>query len=281
MGTILFFLTRACFSLFGYQFLLKEAGSDLIVTFLVAFFLSSILMFFILKWRKKKGVIFSFRTKTAKILGTLILLLFFIFYGRQTAYFIQKEFSQIPIFFIFCLLIFLSYLITKNHFISLTSTAFFLFYFFLIFYLLLLLGGLSIINLDYLNPIFITAKPILLKSILISFLFLMPPILFLFVLPRDIIHKKQEKKQEKVFFSYFIVGCLSILLEIFLMYFTLGSKLTSFYEYPLFALVSRISSFLIFDRMFFLFSFYLLIDSTLFLSVLFEGLRQLFSKKNS
>ena len=29
MGTILFFLTRACFSLFGYQFLLKEAGSEL------------------------------------------------------------------------------------------------------------------------------------------------------------------------------------------------------------------------------------------------------------
>ncbi len=278
-GTILFFLTRACFSLFGYQLLFQNAGSDSILAFLCALIFSIFLFHLLLKKRRTKKI--SKETSWKKCLFLLLLLLFFSIYLFKEIELVQKMWIDVPFLVLAFLFLFLFFLLTKKGLFSLSTSSFFLFFFFLPCFLLLCIGGLPLINLDYLKPFLIKPSTSFFLAILYSFLFLLPPILFLYFLSYSKID--HQKKQEKTFFLFFILGCLSILLEIFLMHLTLGSNLAAIYPDPLFALASRISSFLILDRGFFLFSFYLLFDSTIFLSVLTymiqKSISSLFIKK--
>ncbi len=270
VGTLLFFLTRASFSLFGYQLLFKNTGSDSIIAFLLASILSIFLFSFLLRRRRTKK-----RKKKLSLIARIGILLvsafFFFFYLAKTIELVQKMMIDTPFLVLAFLFLFLCFLLTKRFLHSLSNSAFLLFFVYLFFFLLLCLGGATLINLDYLKPFLLSPSKTFLESIFFSFLCLLPASIFIIFLPPQ--EKKHEKKQEKALFSYFILGCLSILLEIILMHLTLGSNLTALYPYPLFALASRISSFLLFDRFFFLFSFYFLFDSTLFLSFLFLLLR--------
>lgn len=271
VGAVLFFLTRCSFSLFGYQFLFQNAGNDAILAFLIASGLAIFLFSLLLKWRKKKNVICQMHSRLLKMISFLTLLFLFLFYLKETTALIQLEFIDISWIFIYFSFLFIAFLLSKNKLLSLSSSAFLLLFPFLFFFIILFLGGIPLVNLDYLKPFLLSPSTHFLKTTFFMFLFLLPGMFFLSFLPIDRIDHKE--KQEKILFSYFILGCLSILLEIFLMHLTLGANLTAIYPYPLFALTSRISSFLIFDRIYFLFSFYLLFDSTIFLSILFLGMR--------
>lgn len=273
IGSLLFFLSRFSFSVFGYQFLFKQAGSDTVFTFLIASGLCIVAMYFFLHLRKKTNFVFQPTSKFSKVFLFSLMALLFLFVLSHLTPLIQSAFIDLPFFLLLGIFLFLGYLFTKQGIRSLSALAIFLFGVFLFFFLFNLIGGISLMNIDFLKPVFLHSSKVLLKSIASNFLFLSPPFFFLLFLPRNALEKKE--KQEKIFFSYFILGCLSVFLELLLMYLTIGSELITFYPYPLFALTSRISSFLILNRIFFLFAFYLLFDSTLFLAVLFGAMKQI------
>ncbi len=271
IGTIFFFLSRCSFTLFGYQFLFENSGSDAILAFFIASVLTIFLFVILLKIRKKKGTILKVSSSYLKTFFLILLLICFFLYLKDVITLIEKQWIEVSWLFLLPIFLFISHLLTSRGLHSLANTSFFLFFFFLPFFFMTLLGGITLVNVDYLKPFLLSSSFVFWKSVFFSIIALAPSWIFLVFLPRDQVDHKE--KQEKIFFSYFIFGCLSIFLEIFLMHLTLGSHLTALYEYPLFALTSRISSFLILDRVFFLFSFYLLIDSTILLSIIFYGIK--------
>ncbi len=270
IGTVIFFLTRTSFTIFGYSFFFQNAKNNTSFLFLLIASICAFLFYQLLKLRKKKNILLQASIKPKKILFLFVALFFYILLSRELIHFIQKTMIDLPSFLLFVLYLYISYLLSKRRLHSIAGISQFLFFIFLLFFIVTLLGGLSLINFDFLSPLVLSNKVLFLQNSIFLFLFLMPSFIFISFLPHQAI--QNQKEQEKIIFSYFILGCLSIFLEFLLIKLTLGNQLAMHYSYPLFSLISRVSSFLILNRFFFLFTFCLLFDSTISLSLLFYSI---------
>ena len=162
------------------------------------------------------------------------------------------------------LLLFLLILIISNRNISsVTSLAFLLFLFFVPLFLIHFIGNFQFITLSYLKPLFTTNLPTILKGTLLFSLYTMTPLLLLLFIPFDSIDQKE--KQNKTLTFALILSNLCTLLGFLMILFGTSLKYGSSYEYPFMLIVRKISGFLIFNRLTYLFSPYLLFDSIILL----------------
>lgn len=258
-----FFLSHFFFLFYGRKIILTSQDNT-ILSCLLGIILNLILFQILLKLRTQKITIPSKIKKPLAFLLLFLLSYFIFLILNKTIDFVQMHYLPQGSYFSLFLLLFLLILIISNRNISsVTSLAFLLFLFFVPLFLIHFIGNFQFITLSYLKPLFTTNLPTILKGTLLFSLYTMTPLLLLLFIPFDSI--VQKEKQNKTLTFALILSNLCTLLGFLMILFGTSLKYGSSYEYPFMLIVRKISGFLIFNRLTYLFSPYLLFDSIILL----------------
>ena len=267
-----FFLSHALFLFFASS-LLKISGSDTLLVCIFGtffnFFLSKIFPF--PKKKKEKKKVFSF-------LSFLLLFSLTFYLLKETSFFIQRNFlKEGSLFSLLLLLILLSLIISKRKLPQITSLSLLSFFLFLLSFFLQITGSMMNVRLTYMKPPFIHGIIPLLKGIILfSFTTFFPLFLLLFLDTND---RKKTKKEQKYFSFSILFSNIISTLEFFLIAIGPSLSLAKTYDYPYMLVINQTASFLLLDRFSYLFSIFVLLDTTILLGLLFLILKTLLPKK--
>ena len=157
-------------------------------------------------------------------------------------------------------------MISKRNMNQVASLALLSFFIFVPIFLFQLIGSATSLNFNFLKPPLATGiLPVIKGALLFSLLGFLPLLLF-FLLDKD---KIDQKKEERKYITLGLIASNLVTILQFCMI-ALGPSLylAQIYDYPYILVINRISSFLIFDRFSYLFSIFILFDSTITLGVL-------------
>ncbi len=255
LGVFTFFFTRSLLLLGLFKVLLRQSGT----TMVFSIFLGGILGFFLILFldlllknlrndglfTRMKQVFPSWFFSIIHFFSLLFFIYLFLSLTKKTVDFINYHYlsGYTPFIILFTFLLFLFYLGTKSR-ETIKKVILVLTIFIVIIYLVSLLGTISYVDIDNLKPLIITSYPTWIKSsIEIACLCALPNVITLFF------YQKQEKNRRKHFILGYILGVLSILIEVILILGIFGIHLVDLYPYPEIAILKKISFFDIFERM--------------------------------
>ena len=274
LGVITFFLTRSLL-LFGiFKILLKQSQTTMVFSIFLGGILGFFLIFFfdLLFKKLKNDDLFSMMKQIfppwffsiIRFFTICFFLYLFLNLTSKTVDFINYHYlsGYTPFIILFTFLLFLFYLGTKSK-ETIKKVILVLTIFITIVYLISLLGTISYVDIDNLKPLTITNYSTWIKSsVLIASFCALPNILNLFF------YQKQEKYIRKHFFLGYILGVLSILIEIIIILGIFGVHLVELYPYPEIAILKKISFFDIFERMEVMLSLGWLMEASIILMIL-------------
>lgn len=268
--SLTFFLSHFFFLFYGGN-IIKISGSDTIFSCLLGTFLNIFLFSILLRIRKHKKT--KSKNKVLAIAIALIILVTIFLVANDTTYFVIHHYLENGnYFYIFLLLLICAYIISKRNMDSVASLALLLFFLFVPSFIYNMIGSINILDLSYLKPPFNSSFANVIKgALLFSFYTLLPLLLLLFI-PYDQVDQKE--KQHKYLHLGLIISNIVTIISFMMIGLGPSFVLASTYQYPYMVVINKISGFLVFNRLSYIFSLYLLFDATVLLGLLFSILKK-------
>ena len=275
MFSLTFFLTISNFILF-FNNIIKISNSDTIISIIIGTIVGLLIFKLVLNIRKN----FQVKKKLIKLFFSLILIIYFFYLLINTTNFVKSTFLASGNFYSILILIMLMCLIVSNKsYKEVSSLSLILLFIFVPLFIFNTIGSSFSLDLTYLRPPFINSGFNILKgSILFIFYILVPLLLILFIPYKDV---DQQKKQDKYLYLAFISGILVIIISYLILYFSSSINIIKSYTYPFMLVINALSSFLSFERLSYLISFYLLFALIITLSLIISIIKRLILDKNN
>ena len=204
------------------------------------------LYLYFLKQNNHKNIIVYLSKKLPipiNFIVNIVIVLSIIFFGATIFYkllhFISSEYlKQTSIFFItICFILFICYL-SKKSFSTLSKACFIFLSFSLILYLIKVFGLIGEIKIENIMPLYkINMSTLFIESLKYAFIVTLPLFLLLQVSKENIEVNKNLIKKTKIIF---VLTCLLLFINLFLIISVMGPNLMSVYSYPDFHLLSNI-----------------------------------------
>ncbi len=266
-----FFLSHVTFLFFG-KYMITCSGSDTLFACLLGLGLNLILVKGLLSLRRKHPTLSFHSRKTFSLITLLMILLLTFFLLQETATFIQGNYlKNASLLVITLLLLVIALSISKKELPQVASLSLLLFFLFVPLFATNIIGSATNLNFSYIKPPLITGiLPLLTGALLFCGLTFGPLLILLFIPYQQI---DQQKKQNKYIYLALIISNLVTTSQMLMIGFGPSFTLAEIYQYPYMLVINKISSFLIFDRISFLLSLYLLFDSTIVIGLLITLLK--------
>ena len=269
ISALTFFLTITSFILFLSN-IIKISKSDTIISIIIGSILSLIIFKLILLIRKK----IKFKNKISKLFIITILIIIYIYLLISITDFIKTSFLSNGNFYSIIILIFITSLVISNQgYKEVASLSLILIFIFIPLFIINIYATTKSLDLTYLTPPITNSIIDIIKSSLIFTFYIITPSSLLLFIPYNEIDNK--RKQDNYLYLAFSLGIITIIIKYLLLYFSCNIEIITSYKYPFMLVINSLSSFLIFDRLSYIISFYLLFSPFITLALILTIIRQL------
>ena len=269
ISALTFFLTITSFILFLSN-IIKISKSDTIISIIIGSILSLIIFKLILLIRKK----IKYKNKISKLFIITILIIIYIYLLISITDFIKTSFLSNGNFYSIIILIFITSLVISNQgYKEVASLSLILIFIFIPLFIINIYATTKSLDLTYLTPPITNSIIDIIKSSLIFTFYIITPSSLLLFIPYNEIDNK--RKQDNYLYLAFSLGIITIIIKYLLLYFSCNIEIITSYKYPFMLVINSLSSFLIFDRLSYIISFYLLFSPFITLALILTIIRQL------
>lgn len=271
--TLTFFLTITTFSI-TIQNIIKQSGSDTIISITIGTIISLGIFYLILLLRKN----LSLKKLKNSLFTIIILSISYLYLLLKTTTFIKENFLINGNFYSIIILLFITNLITsKKSYKEISSLSLLLFFIYIPLFIINIIGSIKTLDINYLTPPFINnLTNILIGSLLFSIDITLPLLLLLFIPYQEINHKK---RQNHYLMTAFLLGILSIIISYLILYFSSSITIIKSYNYPFMLVINSLKDTLTIGRFTYIISYYLLFSILITLSLILTTIKHLIQNK--
>ena len=271
--TLTFFLTITTFSI-TIQNIIKQSGSDTIISITIGTIISLGIFYLILLLRKN----LSLKKLKNSLFTIIILSISYLYLLLKTTTFIKENFLINGNFYSIIILLFITNLITsKKSYKEISSLSLLLFFIYIPLFIINIIGSIKTLDINYLTPPFINnLTNILIGSLLFSIDITLPLLLLLFIPYQEINHKK---RQNHYLMTAFLLGILSIIISYLILYFSSSITIIKSYNYPFMLVINSLKDTLTIGRFTYIISYYLLFPLLITLSLILTTIKHLIQNK--
>ncbi len=271
--TLTFFLTITTFSI-TIQNIIKQSGSDTIISITIGTIISLGIFYLILLLRKN----LSLKKLKNSLFTIIILSISYLYLLLKTTTFIKENFLINGNFYSIIILLFITNLITsKKSYKEISSLSLLLFFIYIPLFIINIIGSIKTLDINYLTPPFINnLTNILIGSLLFSIDITLPLLLLLFIPYQEINHKK---RQNHYLMTAFLLGILSIIISYLILYFSSSITIIKSYNYPFMLVINSLKDTLTIGRFTYIISYYLLFSLLITLSLILTTIKHLIQNK--
>lgn len=271
--TLTFFLTITSFSI-TIQNIIKQSGSDTIISIAIGTIISLGIFYLILLLRQKQAL----KKLKSSLLTIIILSISYLYLLLKTTTFIKENFLINGNFYSIIILLFITNLITsKKSYKEISSLSLLLFFIYIPLFIINIIGSIKTLDINYLTPPFINnLTNILIGSLLFSIDITLPLLLLLFIPYQEINHKK---RQNHYLTTAFLLGILSIIISYLILYFSSSITIIKSYNYPFMLVINSLKDTLTIGRFTYIISYYLLFSLLITLSLILTTIKHLIQNK--